>query len=292
MDPNQNNPIQPIPQEPVSFPPATTPEVQPSTAPQAPQYFTAPVVEYPQQPQPQPIAVNPFPATQAQQPAVQQQSPVVVTPQAIVAAPQVPAGGLQSNVVNNSSNHANKKRLKVFLIISAIVLAIAGIGIAVWLLFFNTLALKEYSNDEYSILVPESYKNVGYGSSIKFEKPNKESGYKSSVSVNVIDIPDGLRDELVSELKKQFTKESFESGGSMASFQDTSKVEVKDSKKDDMDVRTATGNVLDGDKTAGKFKVVLIISSNKAYTIAIMSHSTEPKLAASADAIINSFKEK
>lgn len=280
MDPNQNSPSNPNPQLPTNPP---IPESQPLPAPQ-PQYFTEPIVEAFPQPQP----VNTLPPTPTLQPVIQTPIPAVVQP----VPQQFVANSIQPGFEEDTGSNIDKKHLKLFLIISAVVLAIAGVFVAVWLLFFNTLALKEYSNDDYSILIPESYKNIGYGSNIEYEKPDTESGYKSSVSVDVLDIPDGFRDEFISELKKQFTKESFESGGSMASFQDTSKVDVKDSKKDGMEIRTASGNVLDNDKVAGTFKIVLLISDSKAYTIAIMSHSTEPKLAASADAIINSFKEK
>ena len=283
MEPNQNVPdlTQPVPTEPVQQPVVSQPQPQVYAAP-----IQQPVME-PVQPvmQPTPQAFAPAPAVQ---PVVQPQP--MATSAVFGSSPQLV---FTQPVVNNMPYQPKKSKVKLFIILGVVIAALVGIGITVWLLFFsNNISLTEYSNSDYSILVPSSYKKTETGSNVSFDKPDTKAGFESKVAVSVTPVPEGYKQQFIDAMDQAFTEKAFSSGSQLTSFQDTSNVKVEKSTKNGMDYRLASGNIVVDKVVAGSFKVAIFISDTKAYTVGVMAHSSEPGLAANASKIVDSFKAK
>jgi|GEM_PF-1875460 len=293
MEPNNDTPI-PTTDEPnvQPVPEATpvNPNLQPAATP--PPVFS-----------PEPTVVQPYvsPVGPSEQPPVnlgsQTTSPVSVfgtTPQPATSEPQPTFAQLDANPIENQPK---KSHMKLFVILGVILIALAGIGVAVWLLFFNGISLKQYSNSEYSIMVPESYKKEGLDSYAKFSKPEptdgKIKGRESIVIVKVIDIPNDLRGEIVKYINDNFTKEKITDKGAFGDNSGASDVSVVKSTTDGMNILIISGNSLDYEKVVdGKFKMKIIIAKKKAYSILVGANPSDSGLLASADRIIDSFKIK
>jgi len=274
MDPNNNAPTPTTPDE---------PNVQPIEPVQQPVVTPPPVF-------------NPEPVVQSSVPPVSpvEQPPVNLNSQPAFSAPQ---SAFTQPTASPVAYQPKKSHMKLFVILGVALVSLVGIGVAVWMMFFNGIPLKQYSNSEYSIMVPETYKKEESGSSVKFSKPEpgdgKVNGRESNVAVSVIDISNDLRDEMVKYMNDNFTKEKITDKGAFGDGGGASDVSVVKSTKDGMDIITMSGNSLDDKKVIdGKFKMKIIIAEKKAYSILVGANPSDSSLSASADRIIDSFKIK
>ena len=285
MEPNQNEPITSTPITPVN-------PLEPAI--QQPQVYQNPIVEPAQQPvpvyAPQPISVTPQPVvaqpTMGPQPVASStvfgSTPVTAAPQQTFAQP----------AINTAVYKPKNPKIKLFIIIGAVVASLLGIGIAVWLMFFNGMPLMTYSNDDFSILVPkdEAYKKEEIGSSVTFKKDGKDGDGDSSVTASVNETYGQSREDIIKLYERILTEDSLSSAF-------TGNEEIKDFKfeklkKDGMDVISISAKAMKDNKYEGILKMKIFINDKKMYSVMVAAHNSESGLANSADKIIDSLKIK
>lgn len=285
MTPDPDVPASVVPEE-----PASPQQFQQPYAPtEQPAQPIAPVTDQTIQP-PVTIATPQF----SQAPQVTPQ-PIASSSEAFGSVPSQPSFG--QPMTDNLVGQQPKKKFptKLFIIIGAALVGVIGIGVTLWLLFFNGIPLMQYSNSEggYSILVPSEYTKEESGSDVDFQKKGTSENDKSSITIKVSDVSDGSKDQFIELIDSRFNKEAFESGGSIIGSERTSNVIFNKTIKNGMDVRTVSGDAIETDGAPkGTFRLLIMISDKKVYMIMIAAHKTEPGLASSASRITDSFTVK
>ena len=284
MDPNNNTPNQ-VP-EPA---PVTETPVQPAqpvvVTPMEP-IAPAPVVE--------PIADNPVPAQPVMQPAVSEPAVAEQQPQPVVpAAPVV----------------AKKSSAKLFIIIGAVVLLLAGVGVALWMFVFSGMPLKEYksANGGYSVMVPASYEEEVMldsnsssvpGSSVLFNKPETtESVDRSSIKIGAFaELPtDGSslarRSSAVDSLN-MYIDLTIKASNEDTSPDRESNLDLKKYSKNGLDFWDISGNIIKDNQITAKLRRIVIMGDSKMYAMEIIANNSDDDLLASTNKIIDSFTVK
>lgn len=246
-----------------------------------------PVPQQPQYPvEPQPINPAPSPVTpsDAQQFAQVPQQPVT---SGVFGAPQ------QTPIAPQPSNKSKVSK-KLIILISSIVGGLIVLGAAAWLAITlitnNSMALKVYEGDGYSLLVPEKYEQKKIGTSVSFRSLDEKSSEQSGVQVSVGSIPKSLRDKYIEIVDESLNEESLTkysgSGTEISDFK------IDNVKQDGQEARKLTATVKEDGKTTGTLYMIVIFGEEKAYTVTIAAHISEPALAAKSGEIISSFDIK
>lgn len=283
MQPSDQNEPMPIPPNIQDTPQIPQPQPQPQQFVQPPtptqeQTIVPPVVQpngdinnAQPQPMPQPLVVSGVLGT--------------------VPQPIGTAMNFQQPAIKPKSKINNKL---VLMIIGSIV-GLAALAVGGWLLMnlVNALSLplKEYSNDNYSILVPESYKQTGDDDSVSFEKPNTEDGEESLIQISYIDVSStDYKQEIVSSLEESLTEEGISDN---ISFNKTIKnYKLEKSTRGKIDYRIVTADVMEDDQLLGKLRVAVVISEDSIVFMMIGAHKTESGLIANMSKITDSLKFK
>ena len=94
-------------------------------------------------------------------------------------------------------------------------------------------------------------------------------------------------------MDEQFNKEAFQTGGLIMGSQTTANVTFEKSTKNGSEVRVATGDILNDDKSVkATFLIGFLVNDSKAISVKIGADSTEPGLKASAARIFGSLEIK
>ncbi len=275
MNPNQDNPMDPNP--------LNIPEPQ-TFQPEQPIQQFPPIVE--PQLQPQSSANNFQDVVPLEQAMPTQTQPAVKSSSGFDQLQPI----MVSSQPDTQNKLMDKKKIKLFIVFATLAAIFIGIVITVWVMFFNKTELTQYSNNDYSVMVPKSYTKDEVGSSVTFKKPNQDSTTQSQVTINVSDIPSSYKNEYIKQIDTEMTKESF--SAALSSNQEITDFKVDKSKKDELDVRVASCIVKKNNQTTEIMTWAILVSSKKAYTITIEAHVSEPSLSNSASTIIGSFKAK
>jgi hypothetical protein len=279
MQPSDQNEPMPIP-----------PNIQDTSQIPQPQQFVQPPTPTQEQTI-VPPAIQPSGDINDVQPQTIQQSSVASGVLGSAPQPIGTAVNFQQPAIRPKSKINNK----LILIIIGSIAGLAALVVGGWLLmnFVNALSLplKEYSNDNYSILVPESYKQTGDNDSVSFEKPNTEDGEESLIQISYIDVSStDYKDEIVSSLEESLTEEGISDS---ISFNKTIKnYKLEKNTKGKIDYRIVTADVMDDDQLLGKLRVAVVISEDSIVFMMIGAHKTESGLMANMSKITDSLKLK
>jgi hypothetical protein len=272
-------------------PPVPTPEQTPPPAPIEPQVA----------PEPAPTPEQPQQATSVAVP-----TPPVATP--VVSPFGTPVNTVSSDVTTPSTTQQQsvssvpvpvpkKSRKKLFIMIGAIVAGVVVIGVAAWLLITfiaaNSLALKTYTGDTYSILVPTSYKaDTSDGKDVTFKSlDSKDASTTSQEAIQESDIPTGERDAYISEIDKTFTQStltsSLTSGGNTIENFSITKIT-----QSGQEARKIHADIKKDGKYTGTVDMIIVFGTDKSYLVGVSTYVTQPALKNSASKILNSFAIK
>jgi len=313
LDPSQQiQPVQPVVDAPQTFTPAPQqpeyvkqpnyPAPQPATDFQAQPPAPQPTQQFAQQPpvaqQPimqQPIAAAPAqtftPAPVAGQPVQPQVQPGVIGgyPQQQgypTMAPSAAPGGKFGGM-----------RQKLGLVVPVIGVLIAGVVFAINSgIFAKGVALTEYSNESYSILVPEDYeKDDAYSSQVEFTKKDTPSGSEpSTLLILREDIGGGDINDAKSSIEDSFNEDIIkEEFGSSSVIKDFKKENVSHKGTDalKMSATVEQGGSSD-DKAKGSVIYYVVYHEDALYLLTLFANGNDHGYSKQFDKIIDSFTIK
>jgi hypothetical protein len=282
----------PTPEEPDQVPPVVPPIAAPSPEPPA----VAPQTQVPEQPmfvaqpEPQPPIVeltvastspfgNPIGPISSAGPTT---TPTAASiPQLSVPMPQPP----------------KKSKKKLFIILGAVIAGLVVFGMGAWLLIMyvvsHNIALKTYSGNGYSVLIPTDYTaDTSDSTSLTFKNPkSKDSATLSEEGILTHDFPSGQRDTVIAAFDKAYTKESIAS--STSSSTDTiDNFSIIKTKQSGQEARRIHADIKSSGKKAGTSDIEIVFGTDKAYFINVNAYITDQAFGNSAGKILDSFTLK
>lgn len=218
--------------------------------------------------------------------------------QPTVASPVVPLG--QSNAVPlisitaasaaQSGKELERKQLIKKLIIGAAAITVIAVVIGIVLLKLNSgLKLTSKSTTDYSMLVPEGYKEKIGNDVVSYEEPEGGEETRSGVFVFHESYPGGAG--LTSQQKDEFFKAAEQIPQTLLATQGVTakdfKVERTTFKKND--ALKFSGRIDDGENS-GELKGMFILGDKAFYMVFVAAHKSDPGLIKKTDKIVNSFE--
>lgn len=198
--------------------------------------------------------------------------------------------------VNDVSKYQNG-RARTWVIISLGLVLLAGIIVAVWLLFFNGATLKQYSNNDsgYSISVPSSYIVAGSGNNVSFYQPTtNENQNTSSIKITTSSVTIPADQTLETEIADfdSYLANVITTTNARTTPDRMSNMVVNKSTQGDLTVWVQTADIFVSDSLVGKYRKATFLSSSEMYAVEIIAYSSEPFLSANLIKITDSFAVK
>lgn len=228
-------------------------------------------------------------------------------PQQVEEAPSVsqqayaptPAPQPDSSSVNNVpvSLSIKKSPKKLVIIIAAFVAGLVVLGVGAWLVITlfatSNITLKEYSNDEYSLLVPESYTQDINATGATFVEPKAEKETESQLQVSTIGSIVGDRQQYIDTIDKTLTEESINKNINQEdSDKNITNITIEKTTQNGNPTRIVTADMEENGKRVGIFRYFVTFGDKKIYMIIIGAHTSDPGFMANTAKITDSFKIK
>jgi hypothetical protein len=190
----------------------------------------------------------------------------------------------------------------MIIVIVAIIAGLAIIGVGVWLaitFLFSSIKLETFEGKGYSGLAPTDYVKKDSSQGVSFTEPEKEGetssrNTQSTVSFSTSEYGGTLtKDAILKLYDETYTEENFTEA--YADSADGEKLENFTISKDDYKGHTArkfSATVVTDGKTTGDVTMLMVFDDEKAYSVTVAAHASDPALARAVDQIINSLEIK
>lgn len=210
---------------------------------------------------------------------------------------------LTGATVSNSEKKTRKEKIvsalksksKRFYLISGLVslAVVALLYIIGWLSFggglrqLSGVPLVQYSNDNYSIQVPDSYKKTessmgDAGKSVTFASPDDtKRSVESKVNITAAKLTEQCKKECINGIDND-----------KSTHNPKENWRVENVNVSGMDGRIIKKDMYNDEKLIGKYTRAVFVGDTMIYEIVISSAAADPGLSASTDKIINSFTAK
>lgn len=197
-----------------------------------------------------------------------------------------------------------KSHKGLYIVIAAILSVMLICGTLIWLFMLNGiyifqgLPLRNYSNDIYSIKIPEGYtsneNNLGSaGNDATFVDPyENDSSVQSKVYIVTGQISDTAKSKYLSDLDSLYSTNNIEKSKKDIGFNGMANIEYSKTDVNGMQARTVIYDATKDKDRIGKYYKVSIFENGMIYEIIISAPNGNPGLAVDAQKIIDSFTIK
>lgn len=301
MNPNQNDPNQPI-TPPQAGPLDTVPSAPySSTPPTEPQPIQQPAAEpnvvaasngfEPTTPQsiPQPVSNDPVTSPQPAAAPVPPNQPQPTQP--LQTQPFTPPFG-----ANPIATPRAKLPVKLIAIVGGSLVGLGllgGIGWLVYTNFFNMIPLKTYDGDGYSVLVPEEYKKgEEFGGSITFTEKDDSEDTRSSESLSSIDVSllGDSREDAIKQIDKNFDEDAIKESELDSEDETIKDYKLANTTVGGQEARKVSASIFKNDKRVGTIHILIVLGKDKFYYVVVAAHVDDSSFNNAANKILSSFK--